>query len=93
LSAKDLSAGRTQILNVRRIKTVDYHPDKIVENSALESISDTKHWLNWNRDLDNPNIRKVNCDADNQCDVELDNGIEDLESSELQEVSAAPNVL
>jgi len=55
LSAKDLPGGRTQILNVRRIRRINCHPVESDEDSAPESISDTADWLNWNGDLDNPN--------------------------------------
>jgi len=55
LSAKDLLGGRTQILNVRRIRRINCHPVGSDEDSAPECISDTDDWLNWNGDLDNPN--------------------------------------
>jgi hypothetical protein len=48
LSAKDLPGGRTQILNVRRIRRINRHPVESDEDSAPESISDTEDWLNWN---------------------------------------------
>jgi len=41
LSAKDLAGGRTQILNVRRIRRLYSHPVKTDEDSTPESISDT----------------------------------------------------
>jgi len=49
-SAKDLPGGRTQILNVRRIRRINGHPLEIDEDSAPESILDTEDWLNWNGD-------------------------------------------
>jgi hypothetical protein len=55
LSAKYLPGGRTQVLNVRRIKRIDRHPADSNEDSSPESISDTENWLNWNGDLDNLN--------------------------------------
>jgi len=54
LSAKDLPGGRTQVLNVRQIKQIDRHPAESNEDTSPESISDTKNWLKWNGDLDNP---------------------------------------
>jgi hypothetical protein len=42
LSAKDLPGGQTQILNVRRIWSINLHPVESDENSAPESISDTE---------------------------------------------------
>ena len=65
LSAKDLPGGRTQILNVRRIRRINRHPVGSNEDSAPESISDTEDWLNWNGDLDNPsrhsNVANLSC--------------------------------
>jgi len=55
LSAKNLPRGRTQIMNVRRIRRFNLHSVESNEDSAPESISDTEGWLNWNGDLDNPN--------------------------------------
>jgi len=92
LSAKDLSGGRTQILNVRRIRRINRHPVESDDDSAPESISDTKHWLNWNGDLDNPNDSEEDCAAADESDIEHNNGIEDPECPEQQDVRAAPNV-
>jgi len=92
LSAKDLLGGRTQILNVRQIRTINHHPVESDDDSAPESISDTDDWLNWNGDLDNPNDREDDCAADDESDIGPNNGIEDPECPEQQDVSAAPNV-
>jgi len=92
LSAKDLTGRRTQILNVHRIRKINHHPVKSDDNSAPERISDTDDWLNWNGDLDNPNDSEDDCAADYESDIGPNNGIEDPECSELQDVSAAPNV-
>jgi len=92
LSAKDLPGGRTQILNVRRIRRINRHPVESDDDSAPESISDTDDWLNWNGDLDNPNDSEEDCAADDESDIEHNNGIEDPECPEQQNVSAAPNV-
>ena len=51
LSAKDLPAGQTQVLNVHQIKQIDRHPAKSDEDSSPARISDTGNWLNWNGDL------------------------------------------
>jgi len=64
LSAKDLPAGQTQILNVNRIRRINRHPVESNDNSAPESISDTDDWPNWNGDLDNPNDSEDDCAAD-----------------------------
>jgi hypothetical protein len=92
LSAKDLPGGRTQILNVRRIRRFNRHPVESDEVSAPESISDTDDWLHWNGDLDNPMDREENCAADDESDIAHNSGIEDPECPEQQDVSATPNV-
>jgi len=92
LSAKNLPGGRTQVLNVRRIKRIDRHPAESDDDSSPESIIDTENWVNWNGDLDNPNDSEDDWEADNESDMELDNGSEVSETLEVQNVSAAPNV-
>jgi len=91
-SAKDLPGGRTQILNVRRIRRINRHPVESDGHSAPESISDNDDWLNWNGDLDNPNDSEDNCAADDESDIERNIGIENSEYPEQQDVSTAPNV-
>jgi hypothetical protein len=92
LSAKDPHGRRSQVLNVCRIKRIDPHPAESDEHRLPESISDTENWLNWNGDLDNPFDSEDDWEADNESNTELDNGIEDLETAEVQNVSAALNV-
>jgi hypothetical protein len=92
LSATDLPAGRTQVLNVRRIKQIDRHLAECGVNSSPESISDTENWLDWNGDLVNPNDREDDWQADNELDMELDNGSENSKPPELRNASAALNV-
>jgi len=92
LCAKDLPGGRTEVLNVRRIKQTNRHPAKCDENSSPESISDTENWLNWNGELDSPNDSKNDWEADNQSDMELHNGSENSETPEQRNASATPNV-
>jgi hypothetical protein len=92
LFAKDLRGGRTQRLNVRRIRGINLHPVESDEDSTPESISDTEDWLNWNGNLDNPNDSEEDCAADNDSDIEHNNCIEDPECPEQQDVSAAPTV-
>jgi len=82
LSAKDLPGGRTQIINVRRIRRINRHPVESDVDSAPESISDTEDWLNWNRDLDNPNDSEDDCAAADESDIQHNNGIEDPECPE-----------
>jgi len=92
LSANDLPGGRTQIFNVRRIRTINHDPVESDDDSAPERISDTDAWLNWNGDLDNPNDSEDDCAADNESDIGPNNGTEDPECPEQQDLSAAPNV-
>jgi len=79
-------------LNVRRIQRIDHHRVESNDDSAPESISYTENWLNWNSDSDNPNESEVDCEADNESDVEQGNSIEDSQCPEQRDVSAAPNV-
>jgi len=65
---------------------------KVMRIASPESISDTENWLNWNGDLDNPNYSEDDCEADDESDMELHNGIEDSKPPEQQNVCAAPNV-
>jgi hypothetical protein len=79
LSAMDLPGGLTQMLKVRRIWSMNRHPVKSDEDSAPDSIWDTDDCLNWNEDLDNPTDGEDDCAADDESDIESNNGIEDLE--------------
>jgi hypothetical protein len=92
LSAKELPGGRTQILNVRRIRRMNRQPVESDEDSAPENISYTEDWLHWNGDLDNPNDSEEDCAAHNQSDIEHNNCIQAPQCPEQQDVSAAPNV-
>ena len=92
LSAKDLHGGRTQILNVRQIRRINRHPVDRDQDSAPESISDIEDWLIWNRGLDNANDSERDCGADCESDIEQGNSIEDPDSREQRDLSAAPNV-
>jgi len=92
VSTKDLPGGRTQVSNVRRIRTIDCHPIKRDEESAPESIANTENWLNWNGDLGNSNECEDDCEADNQSDIELGSGIKASESPEHRVVNAIPDV-
>jgi hypothetical protein len=92
LSAKVLPGGRTQVLNVCRIRTITCHPVESDDDSAPESISDTDDWLNWNGDLHNPNDSEEECAADDDSIIEHKNCIEDPEYPEQQAVSAVSNV-
>jgi len=92
LSAMDIPAGQTQILNVHRIRRIYHHPVKSNENSAPECKLDTENWPNSNKDMDDPNDREVDRMADIESDIERDNGIDDREGAEQRDVSASPNI-
>jgi len=92
LSVKDLLGGLTEILIVHRIRRIDCHPVKYVEDSAPESISGTKTWLDSNGDLDDPNDSEDDSAADVEYGIKWDNGIEDLESPEQWDVRAWRNI-
>jgi len=74
---KNLPGERTQILNVHRIRRINRHSVESDEDSPLESISDTNDWLNWNCHWNNPNDSEEVCAADDESDIEHNNGIED----------------
>jgi len=92
LSAKEHPGWWTQILNVRRMQRINRHPVKSDKVNAPESILDNENWLNWNGDLDNPNDSEDDCTADEESDIEHNNGIEDPECPEQQDVGAAPDL-
>jgi len=75
LSAKDLPGGLTEILNVCPVCRINCHPVERDVDSAPESISDTKDWLNWNGDLDILNNTEEDCMADVESDIEQGNGM------------------
>jgi hypothetical protein len=91
-SANDIAGEKTQLLNLRQIKQIDCHPAESDEDNSPDSISDTEHWLNWNGDLDNPNDNEDDWKADNESDIEMDNGSEGLKPPEQWNVSATQNV-
>jgi len=92
LSAKDLPGGRTQVLNVHRIRTINRDPVESAEDSVHESILDTQDWLHQNGDLDNPNDSEDDCAVDVASDMEQDNTIEDQGYPVQRDVSATPDV-
>jgi len=92
MSAKDLPGGRTQILNVCRIRRIDRHPVEIDENSTLVSILDTDNLLHRNGHLVDPNNSEDDRAADSESDIAQDNGMEDPERSEQWDMSTKPNV-
>ena len=91
-SAKNLPAGRTQIVDVRQIRRINCHPVEGDEDSASESLLDTNYWLNWDGDLDNPTDCEDDLTADIESDIGKVNAIEVPECPERQDVRATPNV-
>jgi hypothetical protein len=75
------------------MKRIDRNGAESCQDSSPESISNTEIGLNWNWDLDNPNNSEDDWETDNESDTELDPGSENSETLEVQNVSAAPNVL
>jgi len=51
-------------------------------------VSNTKHGVMRNGDLDNPNKSKDDCDADDESNIELGNGFKGSDNPEYQDVSA-----
>jgi hypothetical protein len=92
LSAKDLTGGETQKINVRWIHRINHHPVGSDKVSAPENISATKDWLNWNTYLHNPNDTKDDCKADIESDIAQGNGIADAECLLQWDMSTAPNI-
>jgi hypothetical protein len=92
LCAKDLLGGRMQVLNVRRMRRIDRDPAESDEDGVPKSFSNIENWLNWNGDLDNPNVSEDECEPDDESDTEPCKGIKASESPEHRVVGATPNV-
>jgi len=91
VSAKNHAGGRTQILNEHQIKIIDRQPAESDEDSAPQTISDTRNWPDWNGYLDTANDSKDDWEADAESEIELDSGIDDPETPEQWDVSATLN--
>jgi len=92
LSANDLPEGHAQILNVCQIWKIDHLSVGSDQDSVPEGISETENWLNWNRDLNNPNDSEDNFAADDEADIEHNNGFDGPACPVQQDVSAVPTV-
>jgi len=79
-------------LNVHRIRRINRDLVERDEDSAPESISDTKDWLNCNGNFDKLNDTEDHCDADVESHIDLGDTIGDLECLEQQDMSAVLNV-
>ena len=74
------------------MKQIDHHPAESDMDSSPARISDTENQLNWNGDFVNLNNSEDDWVADNESDMERDNGSEDADTQKQRNVSAAPNV-
>jgi len=92
LSGKNISGGRTEVLNVCPIGRIVRHPTASDKDSAPDSISDSEYWLNWNDDLDNPNGSEDDNKVHNESDTARCNGMKASKSPVHCVVIAAPNV-
>jgi len=92
LSATDLPGGWTQAFTARQIRRINQHPAESGQDSSAESLSNTENWLDWNGDIDNPYESKAALEADDESDVQQDNAMEDPDSPNKRDVSAAQNV-
>jgi hypothetical protein len=88
----DLHWGRTQILNIGRIRRINRHPVKRDKDSTPESIWDTEDQLTWKGDIDNPNDSEEDYAADVKSDIAQNNTIEDPQCPVQRNVSPVPNV-
>jgi len=92
LSAKNLLARRTEVVNVLWINGIDHHPVESDQESAPDSISDSEHGLEWDGGLDYRNVGHDDWEAEDESNTELDNGIQAPTSLEHLDVIGAPNV-
>jgi len=92
LSAKHLSGGRSQMLNLHQIQRINRHPVKSDEVSTAEGISGAEYWLNCNADFGNSNDSEDDCAADVESDMEQDSIIEDPKSLQQRDLRPVPNV-
>jgi len=92
LSAKNLPGGRTQPLNVSRIRSIHRHPVETGEDSEPHTIWDTEDWFNWNGDLDNRNDSEDDCPAAVESDMEQESRMEHPECPEQWDISTARNI-
>jgi hypothetical protein len=55
----DLPGGKTIVSNIHQIQKIDQSSSECDDNSVAESHSDTKDYLSWNGDSDDPNDDKL----------------------------------
>jgi hypothetical protein len=73
------------------LNRIQYSVAERHEDSAPETISDTKNWLDWNWDLDNPNDGEDDWQADIQSNILLDNAVEDRKIPPQHNGNGIPN--
>lgn len=74
---------------IQRINSYLFDSD---EGSGPGIISETDNWRNCTGYLDNPNVSENDWDADDETDVERNNGIKDQHSPTHKDLRAATNV-
>jgi hypothetical protein len=89
LSQIDLPEGKTKVLNIHHIRRINWHPGESDNGSAAVSNSDTKDWLNWIGDIDDPNNDELDGQANDEDEMDVSN--ESNVNDEL-EVKAALNI-
>jgi len=92
LAAEDLPGGRTQVINLRWTQRIDRHRIDSVQDSTNERDPDNENILKPIGNFYDPNGSEEDYKVPLESDIKLDNGIEDPESPERWNVSAAPHV-
>jgi hypothetical protein len=91
ISAKDLSAIWTQVLNAHLTKIIHCHPAQSDENSVPETCSETKNLHNSSCDFDHRNELNDVQGAEHEIDIGLHSGSRYPERSERLYDSVTPN--
>jgi hypothetical protein len=91
LSTKDLSGGRTKVLNFSQNNTFDRHPAKGCQDGVPEYSTNTGNLLYQDGDFKNPMENEDDWEADNGSDMELENGIMNLAGPGQWNLYATPN--
>jgi len=93
LSAKNLAGEQTPVSKLGKFKYINRHPAKRNDDSASDSISNTENWLDWNGELDNPNVSEDDCEGDNEFEIVSDDGINDPECQDQRNMCDTMNLL
>jgi hypothetical protein len=71
---------------------MDHYSAASDEDSSPEYIQAIENWHYWNGDLDNAIISEDDMEADNESDMEMDNGSVNPATPEQRNETAASNV-